>query len=77
MFDIASQIMNNSWRNSKQKFNKLYDNLDNIPNADFLCFISGIKEFENVSSGKDRPIRKARLYEIDFLNSCKYVNMCQ
>ena len=67
LISIASQIMNNSWRNSKQKFTKFYDNLDNIFNADFLCFISGIiKEFENVSSRTDWPIRKGRLYEIDF-----------
>ena len=25
-FDIASQTINNSWRNSKQKFTKFYDN---------------------------------------------------
>ena len=26
MFDIASQTIDNSWRNSKQKFTKFYDN---------------------------------------------------
>ena len=26
LFDIASQTINNSWRNSKQKFTKFYDN---------------------------------------------------
>ena len=26
MFDIASQTINNSWRKSKQKFTKFYDN---------------------------------------------------
>ena len=26
VFDIASQTINNSWRNSNQKFTKFYDN---------------------------------------------------
>ena len=26
MFDVASQTINNSWRKSKQKFTKFYDN---------------------------------------------------
>ena len=26
VFDIASQTVDNSWRNSKQKFTKFYDN---------------------------------------------------
>ena len=26
VFDIASQAIDNSWRNSKQKFTKFYDN---------------------------------------------------
>ena len=26
VFDIASQCINNSWRNSKQKFTEFYDN---------------------------------------------------
>ena len=26
VFNIASQIINNSWKNSKQKFTKFYDN---------------------------------------------------
>ena len=30
VFDIASQTIDNSWRNSKQKFTKFYDNYDHI-----------------------------------------------
>ena len=30
VFDIASQTIDNSWRNSKQKFTKFYDNKDHI-----------------------------------------------
>ena len=30
VFDIASQTIDYSWRNSKQKFTKFYDNYDHI-----------------------------------------------
>ena len=40
MFDIASQTINNSWRNSQRKFTKFYDNLDHICQTTFKVMIS-------------------------------------
>ena len=37
VFDIASQTINNSWRNSKRKSTKIYDNLDHISQTAFTA----------------------------------------
>ena len=43
VFDIASQTIDNSWRNSKQKFTKFMIIKITFPNllhgSDFLCFL--------------------------------------
>ena len=39
VFDIASQTINNSWRNSKRTFTKFYDNLDHICQNAFTVMI--------------------------------------
>jgi len=49
VFDIASQNINNSWGNSKQKLTKFYNNIIKITFSNLL-YGSGSDEFDKVMS---------------------------